>query len=129
MGNLLATARQRLAQALAWSRIRVQPLVNRWRLLPHNRKLIVTGGAVLVVLAVFVLGYRAARGCSSRDAVMDRVALVTARLQDDAAHHRITITELADALKRINEAAARYNASNDPQDYCRTLNSVIDEIE
>jgi type II secretory pathway component PulM len=128
MGNIIATARHRLAQVLAWVRDRLQPLINRWRLMPRNRKLIVVGGAALVMLAVSILSYRAARGCSSRDAVMDRVALVTATLQDDAAHHRITITELADALKRINEAAAKYNSSDDPQDYCAALNSVIDEI-
>jgi hypothetical protein len=100
----------------------------QWRLVPRNRKLIVTGAALAAILGASLLTYRAARGCSSRDAVLDRVALVTTTLQDDAAHHRITISELAGALKGINEAAAKYNISNDPQEYCTVLNRVMDDI-
>jgi type II secretory pathway component PulM len=127
VGTVIATFRRWLMQALAWAHARIQPLVNRWRLMPRNTKLMVAGGAAVVLITLSLIGYRAVRGCSSRDAVMDRVALVTATLQDDAAHHRITITELADDLKRINEAAAQYNASQDSQAYCAALNNVLDD--
>lgn len=124
MGQILATARQRFVGVATWIHTRARPFINRWRLLPRNTKVMVASGAIVIILSISWLSYRAVRGCSSKDAVMDRVALVMATLQDDAAHHRITITELADALKRINVAAAEYNATNDAQAYCSALNEI-----
>ncbi|MEQ1756505.1 MAG: hypothetical protein ABL973_20480 [Micropepsaceae bacterium] len=101
----------------------------RWKALSRRQQMMLAGGAFVLVLAVSYFGYRSARGCSSREAVEDRVALITAELQQAASEHRITIPELADRIKRVNDAANAYIVSHDPQAYCDVLNTLRAETE
>src|SRR5262249_6675585 len=92
-------------------------------------KLAGLGAIAIVVAAGACFVFASGRGCSTRDNVTARVALVSSRLQAAAAQGKIKIEDLATGIRRLNGAATTYNANADHAAYCAELDKLSDDYK
>jgi hypothetical protein len=88
-------------------------------------------GALSSRRRVAVLGFllfSGGRPCGERADVEARVAALTSAMQADAASGKISITELAVRVKRVNAAATAFETSKDLGAYCEALDTLGDEF-
>lgn len=83
-------------------------------------KLITAGCATVVALGAFWSAV-GDRGCSSREDVEARVALVSSRLQHITTQGTLSTDRLAAAVKRMNAAATTYEVDKDATAFCVAL--------
>jgi hypothetical protein len=98
--------------------------VRFWGAQSRAGKLMVAGAGALALGLITLYGISTSRSCSSRADVEARVALVSAQLQEAGAQGKLSVEELGQSIKRINQAAAAYDTSHDHQVYCSALDVV-----
>ena len=99
-----------------------------WGALSSRRRVAVLGGAGVFSLVLGFLLFSGGRPCGERADVEARVAALTSAMQADAASGKISVTELAVRVKRVNAAATAFETSKDLGAYCEALDTLGDEF-